>query len=205
MAIYHLLVRPFSVPRFLCGMKATRGPLTRRLAVGLTASGVALIGMVVAGITPASEAAPERIASPFGRWYAEGGAAQVEIIECEEGLCGRVASLRSPFDENGCELRDALNPEPQHRSRPLLGLEILKAQPSGSNRQEWSGTIYDPGSGRTYRCSIRPDGADRLQLRGYIGVPLIGRTTTWVRVGREGPACREGAQRTASALTREGR
>jgi uncharacterized protein (DUF2147 family) len=203
MAIYHLLVRPFSVPRFLCGMKTTRGAVRRRLALGLTGSGVALVTIVVAGITPSSEAAPERIASPVGHWYAEGGAAQVEITECNGGLCGRVASLRSPFDENGCELRDAHNPEPQQQSRPVLGLEILRAQPSADDRREWSGTIYDPGSGRTYRCSLRSDGDDRLHLRGYVGVPLLGRTTTWIRVGRQDHACRETAQPGASSPASE--
>lgn len=196
MAPYHLLVRPFSIPRFLCGMKTTRASVRRRLAVGLTAGGVVLAAVVVAGMTPPSEAAQERIASPLGRWYAEGGAAQVEITECDAGLCGRVAFLRSPFDENGCEMRDVNNPDPERRTEPVLGLEILHAaERSAGSRPEWSGTIYDPGSGSTYSCTIRSDGDDRLRLRGYIGVPLIGRTTTWVRVGREDQTCRDTAQR----------
>jgi uncharacterized protein (DUF2147 family) len=203
-AIYHLLVRPFSVPRFLCGMKTTRTSVRQRLAVGLTGAGVALIAILAAGLTPSSEAAQQRIVSPLGHWYAEGGAAQVEITACNDGLCGRVAFLRSPFDENGCELRDVSNPDPQQRSGPVLGLEILHAaQRSADNQQEWSGTIYDPGSGRTYSCTIRADGDDRLQLRGYIGVPLIGRTTTWIRVGREDRTCRDTAQRAALAPNSE--
>ena len=43
------------------------------------------------------------------------------------------------------------------------------------------GTIYDPASGRTYSAEARLDGPDRLLLRGYIGIPLIGRTATWTR------------------------
>jgi uncharacterized protein (DUF2147 family) len=55
----------------------------------------------------------------------------------------------------------------------------------------WSdGTIYDPSSGRTYRCELRLDGDDRLRLRGYVGVSWLGRTTRWVRVGRENLLCR---------------
>lgn len=206
-AIYHVLVRPFSVPRFLCGMKRTRSPVRRPLAVGLTSAGVALLAVVAAGSTSSSDAAQEEAtASPLGRWYAEGGAAEVEITECAAGLCGRVAHLRSSLDENGCALRDAYNPDPHERSRPVLGLEILAAaQRSAENTQEWSGTVYDPGSGRTYSCDIRVDGDDRLLLRGYVGVRLLGRTTTWIRVGREDHTCRHGAGPQASGLVSEDR
>jgi len=199
-AIYQLLVRPFSIPRFLCGMKMTPRPVRQRLAVGVTGAGVALLAVVATGRPASSQAAEEKVASPLGHWYAEGGAAQVEITECDGGLCGRVSFLRSPFDENGCELRDVNNPDPQQRSRPVLGLEILNAgQRSASDTSEWSGSIYDPASGHTYRCDIRSDGDDRLQLRGYVGIPLIGRTTTWFRVGREGQMCRRTAEPRASA------
>ena len=47
----------------------------------------------------------------------------------------------------------------------------------------------DPGSGSTYTCNIALDGDDRLRLRGYVGIPLLGRTTTWTRVGAEKQLC----------------
>ncbi|RIL08019.1 MAG: hypothetical protein DCC71_00780 [Proteobacteria bacterium] len=201
MAIYHVLVRPFAVPRFLCGMKPRRSPVRQRLAVGLAGTGAALALVLAAGTTPASETVQKRPAPPFGRWYAEGGAAQVEITDCDGRLCGRVVSLRSPFDENGCALRDVNNPAAPERSRPLLGLQILHAaERAHGDGPDWIGTIYDPGSGRTYRCEIRSDGADRLQLRGYVGVPLIGRTTTWIRVGREDDMCRQTDRPEAATL-----
>jgi uncharacterized protein (DUF2147 family) len=199
-AIYHLLVRPFSIPRFLCGMKTMRAPGRSQLAVALPSAGAALVLVLGAALAPASRAAHERSSNPFDRWYAEGGAAEVEITECGGGLCGRVVSLRAPLDENGCELRDVNNPDAQLRDRPVLGLEILHAtRRSGGTTQDWVGTIYDPGSGRTYSCEIRSDGDDRLQLRGYVGIPLIGRTTTWIRVGREARMCRSTARPGASA------
>jgi hypothetical protein len=94
--------------------------------------------------------------------------------------------------------------DPQQRSRPVLGLAILQAaERSAGDRREWVGTIYDPGSGHTYSCTIRSEGDDRLQLRGYIGVPLIGRTTTWIRVGREDQTCRDPVRRGASTPSSE--
>jgi uncharacterized protein (DUF2147 family) len=103
-----------------------------------------------------------------------------------------VERLRSPFDENGCELRDAWNPDTGLRDRAVEGLELfhgLEQSPQDAN--VWTGgTIYDPTSGRTYRCRLTLDG-DRLYLRGYFGVPVLGRTTTWIRVGAESRVCRQ--------------
>jgi uncharacterized protein (DUF2147 family) len=140
-----------------------------------------------------SLAAAARAATPLGLWYAEGGAAQVEISSCGTQLCGRVVWLRSPLDENGCELRDRYNPNPGLRNRPVVGLEVLRGlQGSGEDDITWSGgTIYDPASGNTYRCSLRLETEDRLRLRGYLGIPIIGRTTTWIRVGTERQMCRQ--------------
>jgi uncharacterized protein (DUF2147 family) len=184
-AFYHFLVRPSRLLRFLCGMKAV--PVSRaggnetlgKAATVSLALGVSLFGC--AGLASAEEI--------FGRWWAEGGAAQVEIGPCEGRVCGRVMWLRSPYDENGCELRDVYNPEPALRDRPVHGLLILEGFERDPDDGVWrNGRIYDPGSGRTYRSEIRRRG-DRLLVRGYVGIPLIGRTTKWFRVGSEANMC----------------
>jgi uncharacterized protein (DUF2147 family) len=130
-------------------------------------------------------------AEPVGQWYAEGGAAVVEIAPCGDGLCGRVVWLHSPLDEDGCELRDKNNPDPALRNRPVVGLQILGGLVASDQRPaSWTGgTIYDPVSGNTYRCRLELDDHDRLRLRGYVGIPLVGRTTTWTRVGSEKTKC----------------
>jgi hypothetical protein len=93
-----------------------------------------------------------------------------------------------------------LNPKLEEQRRPVLGLEILRvAERRANGSPEWNGSIYDPGSGRTYRCTITTDGADRLRLRGYVGVSWLGRTTTWLRVGREEQMCRDAALHETSA------
>ena len=130
-------------------------------------------------------------ASPLGLWYAEGGAAEVEIRACSDGLCGRVVWLRSPIGDNGCELHDDKNPDPAARGKPIIGLVVLHGlkQLDAEGRQWAGGTIYDPVSGRTYWCNARLDGDDRLFLRGFWGIQLLGRTTTWTRVGAEKRQC----------------
>jgi uncharacterized protein (DUF2147 family) len=73
----------------------------------------------------------------------------------------------------------------------ILGLEILRGlHPAGDATWD-GGTIYDPATGRTYRCAASLDGPDRLLLRGYVGIRLLGRTTTWLRVGAEERSCAE--------------
>jgi uncharacterized protein (DUF2147 family) len=183
LAVYHVLVRPFAVPRVLLGMKAASAPRST-VVPGRTASAAALLLVVLC-------ASDGRAGTPEGLWYAEGGAAQVEITSCGDGLCGRVVWLRGPLDADGCALRDRQNPVAALRARPIIGLEVLRGlRPVADDR--WAGgTIYDPSSGRTYRCEAQLADADRLRLRGYVGVTWLGRTTQWVRVGSEARLCAE--------------
>ena len=131
-------------------------------------------------------------ASPVGLWYAESGAAEVEIRPCSDGLCGKVVWLRSPIGDDGCELRDDKNPDPAVRGRTIVGLEILHGlkQLDEEGRQWSGGLIYDPTGGRTYSCNARLDSDDTLFLRGYFGIQLLGRTTTWTRVDAEKHQCK---------------
>jgi uncharacterized protein (DUF2147 family) len=125
-----------------------------------------------------------------GLWWADGGSAQVEIHPCDGRLCGRVVWLRRPFDDEGCMVRDDENPDPALRDRPVVGLRILRGLRAAGKDRFDGGTIYDPGSGHTFSVRAQLEGRDRLRVRGYLGLSLLGRTTTWVRVGST-DACRE--------------
>lgn len=67
------------------------------------------------------------------------------------------------------------------KDKPLIGLDILwDLKPY---KDYWSyGQIVDPADGSVYKCSVWLDGADKLKVRGYIGVSLIGRNQVWHRV-----------------------
>jgi uncharacterized protein (DUF2147 family) len=161
---------------------------TRRPDTDWPLASAAALGLAIACLLLASSSSA---ATPVGLWYAEGGAAQVAIEPCGKALCGRVMWLRSPLDEDGCELRDRHNPEPGLRDRPIVGLEVLRGLSPRSDGTWSDGRIYDPSSGNTYTCRANLENANRLRLRGYLGIPLIGRTTTWIRVGTEQQTCRE--------------
>ena len=76
--------------------------------------------------------------------------------------------------------KDTNNPDPKQRGNDLLGTVILKNfKYTGKSWED--GTIYDPNNGKTYSCIIKQKGANSLDIRGYVGISLLGRTTSWTR------------------------
>jgi uncharacterized protein (DUF2147 family) len=117
----------------------------------------------------------------FGRWLVENAEAVIEISPCGDEACGRVVWLQAAWDAGGGPKRDIQNPDPSRRSRPLCGLRLIEGlSPAGDGSWE-DGTIYSARDGRTYGFEIRPDGPDRLHVRGYFGISLLGGSQTWVR------------------------
>ncbi|MEN6464774.1 MAG: DUF2147 domain-containing protein [Syntrophaceae bacterium] len=123
----------------------------------------------------------------MGRWLNQEQDAMIEISRCGNLYCGKIIWLREPnypsSDEKGMAGKtkvDRENPASPLRARPILGLEILKNfRYAGDNKWE-DGSIYDPKNGKTYSCKMTLAG-DKLRIRGYIGISLIGRTTVWSR------------------------
>lgn len=110
----------------------------------------------------------------LGKWKNSTGAAHIEIYKKGDKYFGRLAWINNPSktDEN--------NPDENLRGRKLLGLEILTNFTKKGNTYE-GGKIYDPQSGKTYSCKMTPKG-DKLEVRGYLGVSLLGRTEVFARV-----------------------
>ncbi len=72
--------------------------------------------------------------------------------------------------------------EGELKGKPALGMEIIRDMlwDEKDGRYE-GGRILDPGNGKWYRCFLKllPDG--RLEVRGFIGIALLGRSQYWVR------------------------
>lgn len=117
----------------------------------------------------------------LGKWASQSGEGQIEIYKKGEKYFGKLAWLKEPNDEKGKPKLDAKNPAANLRSKPLLGLEILKDFVFDDDR--WTdGTIYDPQTGKTYSCNLSLKANGQLNIRGYIGISLIGRSESWKRV-----------------------
>jgi len=67
------------------------------------------------------------------------------------------------------------------RNKPVQGLTILTGLRQDGDKYT-GGEILDPDSGEIYRCQITLSADNRkLQVRGFIGISLFGRTQTWLR------------------------
>nr|WP_199039315.1 DUF2147 domain-containing protein [Dyella sp. ASV24] len=83
---------------------------------------------------------------------------------------------------NGKTVTDRHNPDPALRSRPLTGLRLLWGLRYDADAHAWvDGHVYNSDNGKEYHCEVHVPSPDRLVLRGYIGIPLLGGSTTWTR------------------------
>lgn len=117
----------------------------------------------------------------LGKWVNPSAEGQIEIYKKGEKYFGKLAWIKEPNDAAGKPKLDVKNPVASQRSRSLLGLELLKDFTFEGD--EWSGgTIYDPQTGKTYSCKLTIKSNGQLNIRGYIGISLIGRSESWKRV-----------------------
>lgn len=117
-----------------------------------------------------------------GVWKNGEGTGMIKIIRNGEKYQGKIVWLKEPIDpETGKPKLDKNHPDEKVRSRPLLGLtNIWGFVYKGDNIWE-DGSIYDPKNGNTYNCTIKLKDKNTLDVRGYIGISLIGRTDVWTR------------------------
>ncbi len=118
----------------------------------------------------------------LGVWYTEGGKSKVEIYKKDDKFYGKIIWLKIPNDEYGNPKKDIKNPDENKRDRKIVGLLILKNFEYDGNKEWDNGEIYNPEDGETYNCVISmPDDGKTLDVRGYIGISLFGKTTVWKR------------------------
>ncbi|ROI00615.1 DUF2147 domain-containing protein [Chryseobacterium daecheongense] len=100
----------------------------------------------------------------------------VEIYKKSDGkYYGKVTQLLiKPANPNCVDCKD------DRKNKPILGMEIIRGLKKDGD-EFTGGTITDPKTGKTYKCTIKRSG-DQLNVRGYIGLSLIGRTQTWSKV-----------------------
>jgi uncharacterized protein (DUF2147 family) len=117
----------------------------------------------------------------LGAWVTAGGESKVEIYKCDSvTYCGKIIWLRDPLKE-GKPLTDDKNPEDSLKSRPVLGLQILRGFTYSGERLWSGGKIYDPKSGNDYSAKMTLVDEQNLDLRGFVVIPLFGRTEKWTR------------------------
>jgi uncharacterized protein (DUF2147 family) len=71
------------------------------------------------------------------------------------------------------------------KNQPILGLTLIRnVKQNADDKGLWDGgDVVDPDNGKVYKVRLKPiDGGKKLEVRGYIGMPMLGRTQTWIRV-----------------------
>ena len=74
--------------------------------------------------------------------------------------------------------------EDDRKDKPIVGMVIISgATQDAEETDKWTGgMILDPAKGATYKVRLKPiEGGKKLEVRGYIGSPMFGRTQTWIR------------------------
>ncbi len=118
-----------------------------------------------------------------GVWLSGSGKARVKVVlnAKTNKYEGRIVWLREPNDEAGKPKVDKNNPEEGLKTRPLLGLKILRDFDYKGNGLWENGKIYDPENGNDYSCTISLTDDNTLEVRGFIGVSVFGRTDVWTK------------------------
>ncbi len=124
--------------------------------------------------------------TPVGRWKTiddKTGDAKSEVVISESGgvLSGKLDKLLRPGADQAAKC-DKCNDD--RKDKPLIGLEILRGAKKDGEKDVWEGgKIIDPESGTIYSAKLTPiEGGKKLEMRAFVGMALLGRTQTWVRV-----------------------
>lgn len=118
-----------------------------------------------------------------GTWLTAKADSKVSIYPCgADAYCGRLVWIKDSVDAAGNPYRDTSNPDAGKRNRPVRDLEIMTGLRAKGKAKWDEGLIYDPESGKTYQCKAELAGPDRLSLRGFVGISLLGRSEIWTRV-----------------------
>lgn len=121
---------------------------------------------IVTAISLMISVAAQAAAPVTGRWYTAGQQSIVEIFPCGASICGKVIKILKPTKQ-GPNPKDINNPDPKLRSRYIIGMTFLSGFADIGN--QWSGTIYDPRSGKSYRSTMQKQKNGNLHVKGCWG------------------------------------
>jgi len=125
--------------------------------------------------------------NPAGLWKTiddkDGSAkSEIRIVETAGVVSGKIEKVLDPKskpDDKCVECKD------DRKDQPIAGLELMRGLKKSDTRDNlWDGgTIVEPSTGKVYKVQLTPiEGGKKLEVRGYVGAPLFGRTQTWIRV-----------------------
>ncbi|HEY0877945.1 MAG TPA: DUF2147 domain-containing protein [Zeimonas sp.] len=171
-------------------------PPARRVSSRWRVLNAVVLGAAIAAFAPASHAQPDAGAdapaaraaasadSPVGLWRnvddeTKQPKALVRITERNGVYVGRIEKILTERTDAVCD-----RCTDERKDQPVQGMQIIDGMRPDAEQPGLyeGGRILDPNNGKVYRSQMRVvDGGERLEVRGYIGAPLFGRTQTWIR------------------------
>ncbi len=115
-----------------------------------------------------------------GTWYNDKKSAKIQFYNQGDKIFGKIIWLKEP-NEAGKPKVDKNNPDDKLKSKPLLGLIFLKDFVKDGDKEWEDGSIYDPENGKTYSCKMTLTSATTMDVRGYMGISIIGRTSKFTK------------------------
>lgn len=139
---------------------------------------------LIVAIVPLTSMVSAEANSPVGVWETidddtNKAASHVQIWERNGKLSGKILKLIDPDGPNPLCTECRGN----KKNQPIIGMLIMWNMQKGDDGWWEDGSIMDPDNGKTYRCKIKlTNGGTKLDVRGYVGISLFGRTQTWNRL-----------------------
>lgn len=145
-------------------------------------------GLLAFILFAAHSASASNAPSPFGYWLTENERAVIKLKPCDEDkLCGYIHWII----DGGMQI-DENNPDESLRDRPMCELVVMWGlEQDEDDPEEWeNGTIYKADDGDFYDADIELEDENTMELTGYLGITLFGKTQTWTRVSPDDyPSC----------------
>jgi hypothetical protein len=117
----------------------------------------------------------------LGMWLNSNGNGHIQIYKEGDKYFGKIVWLKEPNGPKGNPKLDVNNPDEKLKTKPILGLVILNSFKFDDGG--WTGgRVYDPQNGKDYKCNIKLKDPNTLNVRGYVGFSMLGRTEVWTRI-----------------------
>lgn len=130
---------------------------------------------LIAGMATTSQAQTKADAI-VGEWTNEKKETKFQIFKQGNKYFGKI------LWGTGTDNKDVKNPDPKLKNREVIGLVMLNNFVFDGKETWEKGTIYDPREGKTYSCKITLKGKDKINVRGFVGIAMFGRTEVWTRI-----------------------
>ncbi len=140
---------------------------------------------VLAAVLAGSALSSMAQSTPVGLWKTisdkDGSVtSEVRVVDTAGVLSGRIErTFRTDVKADAkCDLC-----KDDRKDQPIIGLEIIRGLGKSPMKDVWDGgTVVDPDNGTVYKLKMTPiDGGKKLEVRGFVGFSLFGRTQTWIR------------------------